>query len=93
MKNQLNPQSKEKFLTELSTAPFLPLYVTQAVPNYLLRSFSPQGVFPFADLSSSTFRVRVDRTLEKKSARKLVSALKSAIPGLRPILVPIRTRR
>jgi len=41
----------------------------------------------------SVFRVRVDRILEKNNARELVAALNKDMPNLRPILIPIRTRR
>jgi hypothetical protein len=52
LKYQLNPQSMEKFFTASSTLLFSPLYVVQNLANYLLRPFSPHGIFPFADLQA-----------------------------------------
>ncbi|MGA8005639.1 MAG: SPOR domain-containing protein [Burkholderiales bacterium] len=42
---------------------------------------------------TSVFRVRVDQVLEEKDARELVIVLKTRMPDVRPILIPVRTTR
>ncbi len=50
LRYQLNPQSMAALISARSGGLFSPVYLLQNLGNYLLRPFSPHGIFPFTDM-------------------------------------------